>query len=417
MDVPRPDILRKRRIRNAAGAVVLALGLTAAGYGVSRLKPAAPTVDRSTVYMDQVKRGSFNRQVRGLGTLVPERILVVPASVEGRVIRRVVLAGAAVTPDTLLLEMSNPKLEQDLFDADSQVRAAEADYKNLKAQLESTRFSQEAGAAQVESEYQQAKVQWEANKQLAELGVVDKITLRKSEVAAEQLLTRRDLEKRRVGVHDVTVSAQLAAQQAKIDQLKALAKLRASQLELLKVRAGISGVLQRVDVEVGQLAPAGSVLARVSDPSLLKAELKIPETQAKDIWHNQSATIDTHNGVVPGHVVRIDPAVNSGTVTVDVTLDGKLPAGARPDLSVEGIIELERLTNVLYVGRPVMAQPHALLSLFKLEPDGSHALRTTLKVGRVSVNTIEIEEGLREGDQVILSDMSAWDGQNRVRLK
>ncbi len=417
MDVFRPEFARRRRIKTVAFTTGGLLLLTAGGFGISRLKPAAPTVERSTVWIDHVQRGSFNRQVRGLGTLVPERILVIPANMEGRITRRFVLPGASVSPDMTILEMSNPKLEQDLFEAVSQLKGAEADYANLKAQLESQKFQQEATAAEVESDYQQAQVQYDANQQLSAAGIVDKITLRKSEVAADQLRTRRDLERRRVVVHSEVIKAQLAAQEAKAEQLRGLVGLRKAQIDSLRVRAGISGVLQRIEVEVGQLAPAGSVLARVSDPSLLKAELKVPETQAKDIWLKQTATIDTHNGVVPGHVVRIDPAVKDGTVTVDVSLDGKLPAGARPDLSVEGIIELERLENVLFVGRPVMAQPHAAIGLFKLEPDGTHADRAAVRIGRMSVNTVEIEDGLKEGDQVILSDMSAWDGQNRIRLK
>ncbi len=417
MDIPRPDFARKRRLWTAVTATLVLAGVAAAAYGVSRLKPAAPVVERSSVYIDEVKRGSFNRQVRGLGTLVPERILVIPANVEGRVTRRLILPGARVSRDTVVLEMSNPKLEQDLVEAESQLKAAEAELKNIQAQVESQGFQQEAQAAQVESEFQQAQVQYEANLQLVKLGVVDRITLRKSEVAAEQLRTRRDLEKRRIDIVNESAKAQVAAQAAKIEQLRALRDLRKVQFAELRVKAGFSGVLQRVEVEEGQLAPAGTVLARLSDPSLLKAELKIPETQAKDVGFNLPASVDTRNGVVPGHVVRIDPAVKDGTVTVDVTLDGKLPDGARPDMSVEGVIELERLSNVRYVGRPVLAQPHMMAGLFKLEPDGVHAVRTPVRIGRVSVSVVEVEDGLAEGDRVILSDMSAWDGQNRIKLR
>ncbi len=416
MDIPRHDLVRKRRVRRVIYTLVALLSVAAISYGLSRLEPAAPTVERATVFLDTVKRGPMVRQVRGLGTLIPEEIMYIPARDEGRVERRFVFPGTQVEPHTILLELSNPRLEQEVFEAKSQLKAAEAEYANLKVQLETQRLDREAAAAQIQAEFLQAKAQFNADEQQAKLGLIPELNLTKSRVDVEQLTVRLRLERERLGIRQEAVEAQLAAQRAQIEQLGALYGLRKSQLEQLRVRAGIHGVLQQLEVEVGELVNAGDVLARVSDPKRLKAEIKIPETQAKDVQFGQRAKIDTRNGVIPGSVMRIDPAVLDGTVTVDVKLEAELPKGARPDLSVDGTIELEHLENVLYVGRPVYAQPESRIGLFRLGPDGEHAMRVQVTVGKMSVNTIEIREGLQVGDQVILSDMSAWDAYDRIRL-
>lgn len=416
MDIPRHDLVRKRRVRRVIYTLVALLSVAAISYGLSRLEPAAPTVERATVFLDTVKRGPMVRQVRGLGTLIPEEIMYIPARDEGRVERRFVFPGTQVEPHTILLELSNPRLEQEVFEAKSQLKAAEAEYANLKVQLETQRLDREAAAAQIQAEFLQAKAQFNADEQQAKLGLIPELNLTKSRVDVEQLTVRLRLERERLGIRQEAVEAQLAAQRAQIEQLGALYGLRKSQLEQLRVRAGIHGILQQLEVEVGELVNAGDVLARVSDPKRLKGEIKIPETQAKDVQFGQRAKIDTRNGVIPGSVMRIDPAVLDGTVTVDVKLEAELPKGARPDLSVDGTIELEHLENVLYVGRPVYAQPESRIGLFRLGPDGEHAMRVQVTVGKMSVNTIEIREGLQVGDQVILSDMSAWDAYDRIRL-
>lgn len=396
-----------------ATVLVCAAGLT---YALAQLEPAAPVVEASSVVIDTVKRGELLVNVRGMGTLVPEEILFIPAIDEGRVTKRAILPGTLVTADTVLVELSNPRLEQELFDAGSQLKGGQADSSSLRVQLETERLNQEATAAQVESDYQQAKAQLEADEQLATAGLIDALTLKKSRVMAEQLAIRAKLETERLAIRSESVEAQMAAQQARVDQLRALFELKQTQLDRLKVRAGTAGVLQQLEVQVGQLVPAGTVLARVSDPGRLKAQLKIPETQAKDIQFGQRAEIDTRNGIIPGSVTRVDPAVLEGTVTVDVKLEAELPRGARPDLSVEGRIELERIDETLKVGRPVYAQAESTIGLFRLEPDGQHAVRVSVKVGRTSVNEIQIQEGLQESDRVILSDMSAWESYDRVRL-
>ncbi len=416
MDIQRKDFARKRRVRRVIYAVFAVLLLGVVTYGLSKLEPAAPAVERATVFIDEVKRGPMLRQVRGLGALIPEEILLIPASDEGRVERRLVLPGSPVEPDTVLLELSSPLLEQLVWDAESQLKAAEADYANLKVQLESQRLDQESMAAQVEAEYSEAQARFEADQELAEVGLIPNLNLTISRANAEQMAKRLRLERERVSIRDPAVQAQLAAQQARIDQARGLMELRRGQFGKLKVRAGARGVLQQLEVEVGQLVTPGTPLARVSDPRRLKAELRIPETQAKDIQFGQKAEIDTRNGIIPGTVIRIDPASIEGTVTVDVRLDAELPKGARPDLSVDGTIELERLADVLYVGRPVYAQQESTIGLFRMEPDGEHAVRTQVEVGRTSVNTIEIRGGLQLGDTVILSDMSAWDAYDRIRL-
>jgi HlyD family secretion protein len=354
--------------------------------------------------------------VRGLGTLVPEEILWIPATTDGRVVRRFVLPGSPVTADTVVLELTNPELEQLALDAEWQLRAAQAQLNSLKAQLESQLLDQKAAAATVQSEYQQAKLNAEKDEELAKLGLGASLNVKLSKAKAEALTTRNSIEQQRLQVSSDSVKAQLDAQKARVEQLRALYELKRTQLDSLRVRAGAEGVLQELPVEVGQRVTAGTILAKVAQPTRLKAQLKIPETQAKDVQIGQVASIDTRNGIIPGSVMRVDPAVQNGTVTVDVKLEGALPKGARPDLSVDGTIEIERLTDVLYVGRPAFGQPNSTVGIFKLEPGGKEATRVQVKLGRSSVNTIEILSGLQVGDQVILSDMSAWDAFNRIRL-
>jgi HlyD family secretion protein len=418
MDIARPDISRKKRRRRiiyiALGIVLLVL----VTMGLSRLKPAAPSVERSTVWIDTVKRGSVLRQVRGLGTLVPMEgsIEFLPAITEGRVEKILVLPGAQVKPDTILLEMSNPQLSQEALDASWKLKAAEADYKQLETDLASQVLAQKAVAAQVNSDYSQAKMQADIDTQLAKLGVISELSQKVSSQKAAELATRDEIEKQRLKNSNEVLIAQLQAKQAEVEEFRALAKLKQDQLDRLKVRAGIDGVLQELSLRIGEYVTPGTVLAKVVQPQRLKAELKIAETQAKDVQIGQAASIDTHNGIISGHVTRIDPSVQNGTVTVDVALDGTLPQGARPDLSVDGTVDLEKMENVIYVGRPAFGQEQSTVGMFRLEPDGVTAVRVQVKLGRSSVNTVEILQGLQPGDQVILSDMSRWDNFDRIRL-
>ncbi|HYG08777.1 MAG TPA: efflux RND transporter periplasmic adaptor subunit [Pyrinomonadaceae bacterium] len=417
MDVPRgKSSARKRRVRVVLYAVIGIVAVTAITLGVSRMKPAAPGVERSTTLIDTVKRGQMLRQVRGIGTLVPQDIRVIAAATQGRVERVLVQPGTEVTAGTVLIELSNPELQQGTVDIEYQLRAAEADYNNIRARLESERMSQQAAAATVQSEYQQAKLQSDTDEQLAKEGLIPAINLKLSRVRVADLANRYSIEQKRLQGTSKSAQAQLASQQARIAQLKAQLQLRQTQVATLRVLAGTNGVLQQMQVEVGQQVQPGTNLARVVEPQNLKAELRIAETQAKDISLGQQASIDTRNGIIPGHVVRIDPASQNSTVTIDVALDAPLPQGARPDLSVDGTIELERLDNILYIGRPAFGQSQSSVGMFKLEPGGQFATRVQVKLGRSSVNTIEVLEGLQEGDQVILSDTSQWDAFNRIRL-
>jgi HlyD family secretion protein len=416
MDKPRPDVARKkrkRRIMIIAGSV---LGLILVTVLLSRLKPAVPSVDRSTVWVDTVKRGPMLRQVRGLGTLVPEEIQWIATNTEGRVEKIVIRPGAKVTKDTVLLELMSPELEQAAHDAELQANAAEAELTTLRATLQREVLQQESTSAQVHSECEQARMECETNEKLQKDGLIADLQYRTSKVKAAELKNRDGIEEKRLEFARNSIEPQLAAKQATVDQLTQQAKLKANQVEALHVRAGMEGVLQQLPVEVGQRVIPGTNLARVADPTKLKAQIKIAETQAKDIQINQKASIDTRNGVVEGHVIRVDPAVEQGTVTVDVAIDGQLPKGARPDLSVDGTIELERLDNVVYVGRPAFGQDNSTVGLFKIVSGSSEAVRTPVKLGRSSVNTIEIQNGLQPGDQVILSDTSAWDSHDRIRL-
>jgi len=416
MDIARPDIKRRKRIRSyayAGGGLALFLLTTGA---LTRLKPAAPSVDKSTIWTDTVKRGPMLREVRGLGTLVPETIQVIPAATSGRVENRHVLPGTPVKANTVILDLSNPQLQQETLDAQYQLKGAQAAYEQTQAQLKNQLMDKRTQAASTSSQYRVAEMTKESYEHLGQLGLKADIDVKTAQVQAEELAKQNDLAQQEVETFAKSIDAQLAVQQANVDQKRAMYDLKKSQIEQLHVRAGIDGVLQELDVDVGQQVAQGTALARVAQPSQLKAELKIAETQAKDIAIGEKASIDTHNGLIPGRVMRIDPAVVNGTRTVDVKLDGALPPGAVPDLSVEGIIEIERLADVLYVGRPVHGDPDSTIGLFKLV-DGSEAVRVSVALGRASVNTIEIRKGLQVGDQVILSDMSAWDSYDRVELK
>jgi len=418
MDIPRKSQAKKRLIRRIVYGIILVGAVAGISFFLKNLKPAAPSVDRATVWIDSVKRGPMVRQVRGLGTLVviPEHIRWIPAVTQGRVERKLVQPGARVGPDTIILELSNPELEQETLNAEWDWKASEAQYTDTKVRLESQHLSQEADAARIKSDYSQAKLRVDANEELAKLGLVPEIDLRLLKVTAQQLLARIEIENQRLEKGKESMEAQLAVQRARVEQLKAIHELKRTQLDQLRVRAGMRGVLQEMPVEVGQQVAPGFNLARVADPTKLKAELKIAETQAKDIQIGQPASIDTRNGIIPARVVRIDPAVQNSTVTVDAELLGELPKGARPDLSVDGTIELERLDDVVYMGRPVQGQAESLIGLFKLSEDGEEATRIQVKLGRSSVSIIEIREGLQPGDRVILSDMSAQDAFDRIRL-
>jgi HlyD family secretion protein len=419
MDIARPELKQQKRRRQMVGASIAVVVLVAITIGVSRLKPAAPSVERSTVWTDTVKRGPMLRQVRGLGSLIPSQEFTrqIPAETEATVIRIRVLPGTEVKSDTVLLEMSNPLVEQTALDAQLQLKAAEAAYQSLKVRLDSDLMNQKAGAATVTQDYSQAKLQSETDKALYDLGVISGLAYKASKGKSDELTTRNDLEGQRLTIAEKAIVAQMAEQQAKVDQMRVLAELRQKQLNDLKVRAGIDGVLVDLPLQVGQHVLPGAMLAKVVQPNHLIAELKIAETQARDVQIGEPASVDTHNGVVAGTVMRVDPAVQNGTVTVDVKLTGELPKGARPDLSVDGTIDLEKLDNVLYVGRPAFGQENSTISLFKLDADSQGAVRVPVKVGRASVNSIQVQEGLHEGDTVILSDMSRWDNTDRIRLE
>jgi HlyD family secretion protein len=417
MDVPRTGVSRKKNIKRAiTGFVVLAAvgGLT---WWLSRLQPAAVAVEASTLWPDTVKRGPMLRNVRGMGTLVPEEILFVPAITDGQVNRIHLRAGAEVRPDTVLLELSNPELELAAVDAEWQVKQAEANYRDLRVKLESSRLDQESTAARVQSEWTQAKLTSDRDEALIKLGLKSDLEYKLSKAKADELDGRYKIERQRIEITKESVEAQLASQQVQIEKLKAALALKRQQVGQLKVKAGAAGVLQQMPVEVGQKILMGAVLAKIAQPTRLKAELKIAETQVKEITLGLPATVDTRNGLIQGVVSRIDPAAVNGTVTVDVKLTSALPAGARPDLSVDGTVDLERIGDVLQMGRPVYGQPFSTITLFRVNPDGKEALRVPVKLGRASVNSIEVVEGLKAGDKVILSDMSQYDTHNRIRLQ
>ena len=416
MDVPRPHIAKQKRKRRIIIIAASILGLILVTFALSRLKPAVPSVDRSTVWIDTVKRGPMVRQVRGLGTLVPEQIRWIQANTEGRVEKIIVWPGTQVEADTVILELSSPELEQTANDAESKAKAAEAELTSLRATLQRELLDQESITARVHSEYEQAKMERQTNDQLAKNGLVADLVYKTSKVKEAELANRDEIENKRLAFSRDSIEPQIASKQAAVDQAKELAALKLDQVKALHVTAGMTGVLQQLPVQIGQRVKVGDNLARVADPTKLKAQVKIAETQAKDILIDQKAAIDTRNGIVNGHVVRVDPAVEQGTVTVDVAIDGELPKGARPDLSVDGTIELERLDNVIYVGRPAFGQENNTVGIFKLVAGSSEAVRTPVKLGRSSVNTIEILNGLEPGDQVILSDTSSMDAHERIRL-
>jgi HlyD family secretion protein len=416
MDIARPDIAkqkRKKRLTYAIIGVVVLVGITIA---ISRLKPAAPTVDRNLVWTDTVKRGTIPRMVRGLGTLVPEEIRWIAARTQGRVERIVLRPGAVVTPDSVILILNNPTVLQAAVDAESELTSAEAELVNVNVQLERSVLDAEANLALAKSGFELSRLQADVNAELFKDGLVAELERRRTNVAAGDAETRYKIEQKRFAFTKDSIAPQLSVKKAQVERLRAQAKLRRDDADALAVRAAMSGILQELPVEVGAQVQPGANIARVADPTRLKAEIRVAETQAKDILIGQTASVDTRNGLVEGKVARIDPSVQNGTVTVDVTLTGELPKGARPALSVDGTIELERMDNVIYVGRPAFGAERSTVGIFKLEADDIHAVRTPVQLGRSSVNQMEIISGLQPGDKVILSDMSQWDANDRIKL-
>src|SRR6516162_1378461 len=417
MDIARPSNAKKKRIKQAIYAGVGLLAVALVSVGLSRLKPAAPTVERAVVWPAKVERGPMVRQVRGLGTLTPEDIRWIPATTQGRVERIILRPGTQVKKDSVILELSNPTLDQQLMDAQLKLQSAEAALANLKVQLQNDLLAQRAAAAAAEADYNKAKMQAQMNEALAKDQLVSDLVLKQSQVDADQTGVKNSIAQEQLASKTESMRAQLAVQQSAVDQARAVLALAQRQHDELRGRSGLDGMLQLVPVEEGQQVAPGANLARVANPSRLKAEIKIAETQAKDILLGQKAEVDTRNGVVDGRVARIDPSVINGTRTVDVTLLGDLPKGAVPDLSVDGTIELEQKNNVVYMGRPAFGQEQSVVGLFKIDTDGVNAERIQVKLGRSSVNTVEVLSGLKVGDQVILSDMSAYDAYDRIRLK
>ncbi len=417
MDVPRTGVAERKRRRHllwSSGAVgVLAL----AAFALSRLEPAAPSVSRATVWTGKVQRGPMVRGVRGSGTLVPEVVRLIPAETSARVERRLLEPGAVVEPDSVILVLSAPLVEQEAVDAEMQLRRAEAELVSLRVRLQNEALDQEAGVADAEAQYEQARLRAEADRELAREGLIPDITLKSSMAGANALRVRAEMDRRRLAAAGTGMEAQLAAKRVEVDQRRTMFELRRRLRDALQVRAGLAGVLQAVAVEVGQVVTPGLNLARVADPSRLMARVQVPATQARDLLPGQPAEVDTRNGMVAAKVARIDPAVRDGTVTVDLTLTGVLPRGARPDLDVDGTIEIERLGDVVQVGRPVSGQEGSTVGLFRLEKDGTHAVRVKVRLGRASVRTIEVLEGLVPGDEVVLSDTSRWDDSERIRLE
>jgi multidrug resistance efflux pump len=396
------------------------LGLAAivgATLGLRRLRAAAPTVDRGTVWMDTVKRGPMVREVLGQGTLVPEQVRWIAAKTNARVEKVLVKPGVTVKEDTVLLELANSDVVLQSLEADRQLAQAQAELANLVASLNGQQLAQESTVATIDSDLNDARRRARADEELAHKGFLSELEQAQTQGRAQELSGRLEFEKKRLAAQSRGIAAQVAAQRAQIARLKSIQEFRRQEVEDLKVRAGTTGVLQELSLQPGQSVAAGAVLAKVARPDRLQAEVRIPETQAKDVRVGQKAAVDTRNGIIPGHVARIDPAAQGGTVRVDVALDGALPEGARPDLNVEGTIEIERLASVLYVGRPAFGQPESTVGLFRLESDGSTATRTPVRLGRTSVKQVEIRNGLKEGDQVVLSDTSQWDQVDRIRLR
>lgn len=416
MDVKREGVVARKRIKAALFSVVAIAAVGAAGWQISQLEPASPSVERATVWVDTVKKGPMVLERKGLGTLVPEEILWIPAQSSGQVKRVLVQSGEQVTADTILLELSNPDMELEANDLEWQIKRAEATLANLRVTLQSQTFDQEAQVTQMETSLRQSELERERTQQLYDLDLTPELELRQSITNYELAANRYENEKRKLEIMQDSVDAQIESQQVQIDQLRATWERRKQQVAELVIRAGTNGVLQEMTLEAGQQVAPGTVLAKVAQPWRLKAELKIAETQAKDILLGQKAMIDTRNGIIPAHVVRIDPNVVNGTRTVDCELDGELPSGAVPDLSVDGTIEIQRLDEVVYIGRPVFGQPDSQISLFRLSGDGETASRVPVRLGRGSVTTIEVVEGLQVGDQVILSDMSSQDDYDKISL-
>jgi HlyD family secretion protein len=421
MDIARPFAAKARRRRQiiyAGMGVALIAGIT---MGVSKLKPAAPAVDRSGLWIDTVKRGSMVRQVHGLGTLTPEEIRWIPTITDGRVDKILVRPGTPVKADTVVVILNNPTVEQQAFDAEWKLRAEEAQYHNLEVTLQSQVLDQKANTTKAEQDAEDARMKAETDAELEKMGVLSDQARKLSTGSSRQLSIRADIEEQRYSNAQKQLEAQLAAEKAKVEQARAIYDLQLKQKNMLKVRAGMNGILQELTLngntlQEGQQVPAGTTIAKVANLGRLKAELKIPETQTKDVQLGQLAQVDTHNGLVEGKVTRIDPSVQNGTRTVDVALNGDPPPGAVPDLSVDGTIDLERITSVLFAGRPTYGQEKSTIGMFKLEGDGKTATRVQVTLGRSSVNTVEILGGLNDGDQVILSDMSRWDQYDRIRL-
>ena len=416
MDKPRTGQVEKRRLRRMILFAVLAIVIAGVTVGIARLKPAMPTLDRNSLFTGKVERGPMLREVRGAGQLVPVDIRWISAPLEGRIESIPALPGVTVTPDTILVELNNPEIEQNAFEAESNLHAAEADLLNLRAQLSSALLNQQAQMASADSEAEQAKLQVEADQKLYKDQIIPELTLKLSRLRADQLGKQSNIEKERFKKSESSNRAQIAAQEARVSQFRALYELRRRQVESLKVRAGIPGVLQELPVQVGQRVPAGTNLARVARPELLKAEVRIQETQAKDVTIGRRVSIDTRNGLVPGHVIRVSPSSQEGQVTMDVALDGPLPEGARPNLQIDGTIEIERLADVLHVGRPSFAQQGGKVEVFKLVEGGKEAIRVPVQFGKMSVNTAQVLSGLAVGDEIILSDTNQVDGADHVRI-
>lgn len=416
VDIARsPSVAKKKKIKRAMMATSALVVIILITIGVSRLKPAAPSVDRAAVWVDTVKRGPMLRLVRGSGTLVPEDIRWINTTTQGRVERILLRPGATVKPDTVILELSNPTLRQAVLDAQLGHASAVASYANRKTELERALLDQQSQLANLETQYNNAKLNLEAQEELLKDGLVSELNVKQFRSQTSDLKNRLTIAQKQLEMTKAGLESQLAPQKAEVDQRRAVYELRVRELEDLKVKAGMDGVLSQVPVEVGQTVGPGTNLARVADPTKLKAEVRIAETQTKDIRIGQIAEVDTRNGIIQGRVSRIDPTATGGTVGVDITLEGDLPPGARPDLSVDGTITLEKLPDVIKVGRPAFGQENSTVMLFKLD-DAGEAHRVQVRLGRTSVNEIEILEGLQPGDQVILSDMSAHDAYDRIRL-
>lgn len=417
MDSQQASMTRRRRFRRGTYATAFLASVAVLWLGFFRLKPATPVVNRDGLWVDSVKRGDMIRTVHGSGTLVPRVIRIIPAFTGGQIEQRLVQPGAKVQANEVILVLSNPALEESEADAEWQLKEAEAEYKSLQAQLEDQLLDQKSQAATIRSEYQQAKLQADTNQQLYKLGLASNLVYKLSQAKAEELAHQSEMAERKAKAFAESIQAQLAGEEAKVGRLQAQVESKKTLVTQLQVRPGLDGVLQGLPVEVGQQVIAGTVLARVAQPKNLEAELKIAETQAKYIQLGQTSSIDTHDGVVPGRVLRIAPVVQNNTVAVDVALSGRLPQGARPDLGVDGTIEVEKLRNVLYIDGLSPGDANGKIRLFKLVNGGNEAMRVGVQLGFASGDRVEILRGLQEGDQVILSGMSAFRGHDLVELK